>query len=98
MNLATISYDHRHYELTTANTVPQSLRVNNSLPCFHRYRLDGITYWSQLSSGNWGANELQEVDKQGIVNLVTQAQEIVPQDSYEPREEVRKSVAIQSSN
>lgn len=65
--------------------------------CFHRYRQDGITYWNQLSAGNWGANELQEVKKQAIVNLVIQAQEIVPKDSYDPREEVRKCAASQTS-
>ncbi|KAK3854662.1 hypothetical protein Pcinc_038873 [Petrolisthes cinctipes] len=77
--IALIEKVERQHTYTNPDRVAEAL--------IHRYRLDGITYWSQLTAGHWGANELQEVEKQYIVNLVTQAQEIVPKDSYEPREE-----------
>nr|XP_045599375.1 uncharacterized protein LOC123758762 isoform X3 [Procambarus clarkii] len=52
-----------------------------------RYRVDGITYQTSSNVFPWSPNELQEVDKQSILNAVLTPSETVPQNLYDPREE-----------
>lgn len=66
-----------------------ALDSSSPLPLFLRYRMDGIIFKSSSSNVEWGAHELKEVEKQDIQKRVVIFDETVPEDTYEPREEVR---------
>lgn len=54
----------------------------------HRYKKDGYTYKADAAAGNrWQTQESEEVDKQDLINKVVVPEGVVPEDTFEPREE-----------
>ncbi|KAK7069027.1 hypothetical protein SK128_007340, partial [Halocaridina rubra] len=54
----------------------------------NRYRVDGITYNAEGNPGlKWPTQEIEEVDKQTLTKKVLMPVQVVPPDTFDPREE-----------
>lgn len=63
-----------------------------------RYRLDGIIYTTFTTNLLWPRSETIEVEKQNIMDELLTTEELVPENMYDPREEVRKDFTMHSAD